>query len=147
MFLLDKVTLLMMDHKISKYFNQFTKLLQHFLVFEAQWINNSRVRLEFKGNCLKQDKVAFTPNKVVNLFIFYELGRWSKDLNADFTLKDCLFGAVKITKNADTHKCSYSGYGIGFDSRSLFAILYFDCGKNFFGVDIRGILIIKIKIY
>ena len=45
-----------------------------------------------------------------------------KILNADFTLKDCLFGAVKLTKNADPDKYSYSRYGIGFDSRSLFHI-------------------------
>ena len=32
--------------------------------------------------------------------------------NTDFTLKDCLFGTVKITKNADPDKYSYSGYGI-----------------------------------
>ena len=61
------------------------------------WMNNSRIRLEFKGNCLKQDKAPFTPNNVVNLFIVYELYRWSKDLNAEFHLKDCLFGNVKIT--------------------------------------------------
>ena len=60
----------------------------------------------------------------------YELDRWSQDLNAKFTLKDCLFGAVKLTKNADSNKYSYSGCGIGFDSRSLFSIPNFDWGKN-----------------
>ena len=40
---------------------------------------NSKIRVEFKGSCLKQDKVSFTPNSVVNLFIVYELGRWSQD--------------------------------------------------------------------
>ena len=49
----------------------------------------------------------------------YELDRWSQDLNAKFTLKDYLFGAVKLTKNADPNKYSYSEYGIGFDSRSI----------------------------
>ena len=29
-----------------------------------------------------------------------------------------LFGSVKLTKNADRDKYKYSGYGIGFDSRS-----------------------------
>ena len=33
-----------------------------------------------------------------NLFIVYELDRWSKNLNPDFTLKNCLFGAVKLRK-------------------------------------------------
>ena len=60
----------------------------------------------------------------------YELDRWSKDLNADFTQKDFLFGAVKITQNADPDKCSYSGYDIGFDSRSMFSLPNVDWGEN-----------------
>ena len=65
-------------------------------------MNNSRLRLEFEGSFLKQeDKAAFTPNNVVNLFIVKELDTWSKDLKAEFTLKNCLFGNFKITKNAD----------------------------------------------
>ena len=36
------------------------------------------------------------------------------------TLDDCLFGAVKLTKNSDTDKYWYSCYGIGFDSCSVF---------------------------
>ena len=35
-------------------------------------------------------------------------------------------GSVKLTKNADPDKYSYSGYGIGFNSCSLFAIPNFD---------------------
>ena len=33
-------------------------------------------------------------------------------MNAECTLKDCLFGNAKITKNADPDKYSYSGYGL-----------------------------------
>ena len=40
-----------------------------------------------------------------------------------------MFGAANLTKNADTNKYSYSGYGIGFDSCSLFSVLKFDLGK------------------
>ena len=32
-------------------------------------------------------------------------------------LKNCLFGAVTLTKNADYDKYGYSEYGIGFDRR------------------------------
>ena len=69
-----------------------------------------------------------------------ELDKWSQDLNAKFTLKDCLFGNVKLTKNADPNKYSYSGYGIGFDSRSIFSVLNFDWGKSaiIFGVDMSS---------
>ena len=82
-----------------------------------------------KGSCLKQDKVTFTPNNVVNFFNVYELDRWSKDVNAEFTLKDCLFRGVKVTKNSDCDKYSYWGYGIRFDSRLLFSVPYFDWVK------------------
>ena len=35
---------------------------------------NSRIKLKFKGSCLKQkDKAAFTPKNMVNCFIIYEL--------------------------------------------------------------------------
>ena len=58
-------------------------------------------------------------------------------MNAEFTLKDCLLGNVKITKMADPDKYSYSGYRIVFDSHSLCSIPNFDWGKNvlIFGVD------------
>ena len=51
-----------------------------------------------------------------------------------------MFGAVKLTKNTNPNKYSYSGYGIGFDSRSLFSIPNFDWGKNviIFGVDMSS---------
>ena len=77
--------------------------------------NKSRVKLRFTGSCLKQDKVAFNPSNLVNLFIVYELDRWSRNLNAKFTHKNCLFGNVKIAKNADPNKYSCTGYGIGFN--------------------------------
>ena len=51
----------------------------------------------------------------VNIFIIvYELNIWSGELRTDFTLKDCLFWGVKLTKNDDPYKYCYSGYGIGF---------------------------------
>ena len=93
--------------------------------------------MEIKENCLKQDKVILASKNVVNLFIVYELDTWSRDLNAGFFfLKYCLFGAVKLTKNADPDQYSYSGYDIGFDSHSHFSIPNFEWGKNtfFFGV-------------
>ena len=39
---------------------------------------------------------------VLNLFFFFvcKLDIWSHDLNTRFKLKDCLFGVVKLTKNA-----------------------------------------------
>ena len=34
-----------------------------------------------------------------------------------FTLGNCLFGALKLSKNADPDIFRYGGYGIGFDAR------------------------------
>ena len=48
-------------------------------------MNNSRIRLRFKGSCSKQeDKAPHTPKNMVNLFIVYELHTSSRDLNTDY---------------------------------------------------------------
>ena len=65
---------------------------------------------------LKTKGATYTPNNRIIFFIVYESDIWSRDLNSDFTLKDCLFGGVKLRKNADPDKYVYIGYGIGFDS-------------------------------
>ena len=41
--------------------------------------------------------------------------------NADFNLEHCLFGAVKLTKNADVDRHKYFGCGIGFDGKRVFS--------------------------
>ena len=62
---------------------------------------------------------------------------WSRDLNTDFTLKDCLFGGVKLAKNTDPDKYVYTGYGGTFDLRSACLLLKGSTGKNAitFGAD------------
>ena len=40
----------------------------------------------------------------------------------EFTLKECLFGDVKLAKNPNPDKYLYSGYVIGFDLRSEFSL-------------------------
>ena len=49
----------------------------------------------------------------------------------DFTLNNCWFGSVKLTKNVDRDIFKYSGYGIGFDSCSEFLLADRSMGKNF----------------
>ena len=55
----------------------------------------------------------------MNIYIAYDLK--SSVNNFAFTLQNCSFGAVKLTKNSDIDKYRYSGYGIGFDSRGNFS--------------------------
>ena len=84
-------------------------------------------------------------NSRIRVFIVYKLDTWPEDLKSDYTLKDCLFGAVKLTKNANPDKYSYSGYSFEFDSCSRFSIPNFDWSKNpfIFGAEIVHQCIIK----
>ena len=79
----------------------------------------TKTRVKFTGSCLKQSRISYTHGKVVNIYIVYELGA-SSSHNNDPTLKNCLIGAVILTKNADIDKYGYSGCGIGFHRRSSF---------------------------
>ena len=63
----------------------------------------TRTRVKFIGSCLKQSKISYTHEKVVNIYIVYKLGA-SSSHNNDPTLKKCLFGEVTLTKNADIDK-------------------------------------------
>ena len=84
---------------------------------------------KFTGSCLKQSKVSYNHGKVLNIYIVYELGASSSHIT-DPTLKNCLFGAVTLTKNADIDKYGYSGYGIGFDRRGRFSFPGGGYGQN-----------------
>ena len=49
----------------------------------------------------------------------------------DPTLENSLFDAVRLTKKADIDKHQYTGYGIGFDTKSSFSFPGGGFGKNF----------------
>ena len=53
-----------------------------------------------------------------------------------FSLQNALFGAMQITKNADTSKYKYKGYDICFDGDALFSVGNINNGRNvaIFGV-------------
>ena len=101
--------------------------------------NNTKIKVKFTGSCLKQPKFTFTLKKVVNIYIPYELGASSSNVN-DPTIKNCLFGAVTLTKNVDIERYKYSGYGIGFDRRSCFSFPSGGSGQNVlvFGADMSS---------
>ena len=95
----------------------------------------TKTRTTFTGSCLKQSKILYTHGKVVNIYIVYELGASTSHVN-DPTLKNCLYSAVTLTRNADIDK--YSGYGIRFDRRESVSFPIGKYGQNvlIFGVDI-----------
>ena len=81
--------------------------------------------MEFKGICLKQDSV-FLKNVAFIFFLQtrcrYMVKRFKHRFNSNFQIISqfstnffthfCLFGAVKLTKNADPDNYGYSGYGL-----------------------------------
>ena len=75
----------------------------------------------------------------IKIYIVYELGA-SSSYSDDSALKNSLFGAVKLTKNADIDKYGYSGYGTGFDRTSSFSFPSGGFGQNLiiFGVNMSS---------
>ena len=68
---------------------------------------------------------------MINIYSFL------RKFDTDFTLGGCLFGGVTLSKSVDPDKYSYSGYGIGFDTRGEYSLPDGSVGKNviIFGVD------------
>ena len=96
----------------------------------------NKIKIKFIGSCLKQPKLKYTHQTIVNIYIVYELGASDSNDN-DPTLKNSLFGAATLTENVDIDKYGYSGYGIGFNRRSSFSFQSGGFGQNvlIFGED------------
>ena len=60
----------------------------------------TKSRAEFEGSCLKQDKISFDHEKIVNIYIVYEINK-NFNISSYPTVENCLFGAVKLTKHSD----------------------------------------------
>ena len=75
----------------------------------------------------------------MNIYVVYDL-KSALNYNEDMTLENCLFGAVKIFKNADIDKYKYSGYGTGFDGKGTFSFPNGSFGQNviILGVDMSS---------
>ena len=99
----------------------------------------TKTRVKFTGSCLKQSSHILTHKKIVNIYIVYELAA-SSSHTSDPIIKNCLFAAVTLTKNADIEKHKRSGCGIGFDRRSSFSFLIGGFGQNvlIFGADMSS---------
>ena len=99
---------------------------------------NYNIRVKFNRSILRQAKVTYAHGKSVNIYIVYELVGSSCHSDGP-TLKNWLFGAVAVTKNADIDKYGYPSYGIGiyFDRKSSFSFPGVGFGQNvlIFGVD------------
>ena len=60
----------------------------------------TKMRVELKESCLKQDKISFNHGKIVNIYIVYKINK-NFNISSYLTLENCLFGAVRLTKHPD----------------------------------------------
>ena len=157
-----------MVHKIIIYFNQISKYLKvayvndinYILSWRSRGLNDvktesiktknylfnlrtdnydmSKIRIKFNGSFLNRFAPTILHGDIVNFYIVYEIISDHSSINYP-TLENCLFGSVKLTKNADVDKYVYSGYGIGFDRNTSFSVGD-EIGKNviIFGVDMSS---------
>ena len=77
---------------------------------------NGRVSLKCTYfDLVQKKKSSLYSNFILNLYIVYELNNPTNN----FTLKNCLFGTVKLVKNTIKSKFIYYGCGIAFDDEAL----------------------------
>ena len=93
------------------------------------------VYVYLSGNHFQQDMQNFN-NDIINIYCVYKLDPISSSRDNTFTVKNALFGSMQITKNADTSKYKYKGYGICFDEGDMFSLSNINNGRNvlIFGV-------------
>ena len=98
---------------------------------------NARIKLKFDESILIQ-KLSTSLGLIANYYIVYKLN--SRANSSNIALENCLFGKIKMTKNADTDKYKYQGHGIGFDLSGIFSHPDGGNGKNviIFGVDMTN---------
>ena len=66
---------------------------------------NDRVKLKFNNSVSVQKSLSsLYSNFILNLYIVYDLHTWPCNPTNNFSLKSCLFGTVKLTRNADKLK-------------------------------------------
>ena len=58
---------------------------------------------------LRQDEITFTHEKIVNIYIVYEINLWNYVDSSDPAIGNSLSGAAKLAKYADIDKYKYSG--------------------------------------
>ena len=98
---------------------------------------NGKVNLKSNNSVLVQESFySLYSNFTLNLYIAYKLNTWSLNPINNSILKNCLFGRVKLVRNAIKSKFTYNGRGITFDREGSWSFDN-DCARNvvIFGVD------------
>ena len=92
-------------------------------------LSEYRIGINFDKNPLAVEQNNYL-NKIVNVYIVYDLDALQRNPTNNFKFKNYLFGAINIVKrNGDKEKYVYSGYGITFDSAGLWSF------SNYFAIN------------
>ena len=89
------------DFKISS-----IKTNNYFLNLRVNQFDTSKIRIKFDGSFLSGFAPSISHGKIVNIYIVYKISSHYNDISYP-TLENCLFGSVKLTKNADINKYKY----------------------------------------
>ena len=93
--------------------------------------NDGRINVSLSGNHFQQNKVIIPNNdNMINIYCVYKIDPIASARDDTSTIQNALFGAVEITKNADTSKYNYKGYGICFDEDGTFSKGNINNGRN-----------------
>ena len=99
--------------------------------------NDGRMHVSLSGSYFQQNKVIISNNdKMINIYCVYKIDPIASTRDDTFTIQNALFGALELTKNADTSKYNYKVYGICFDEGGTFSKGNINNGRNvlIFGV-------------
>ena len=67
--------------------------------------------------------------KKVNIYILYKITK-NYSISSNSTIKNCLFGTIKLTKAPKIDEYKYTGYGIMFDEKGNFSHPSCGFGRN-----------------
>ena len=96
--------------------------------------------VNLSGNHFQQNKTNVSNiynNNSTNIYCVYKLDSISSSRDSTFTVQNALFGSMRITKNADTSKYEYKGYGICFDEGGTFSKGNITNGRNVLIFDVH----------
>ena len=83
--------------------------------------NDEKMYVYLQGHHFQQNNVVTSNNNdVINVYVVNKLDPIASSRDTTFTIQNALFGVMQITKNADTSKYDYKGYGICFDEGTQF---------------------------
>ena len=110
--------------------------------------NDEKMYVYLQGSHFQQNNVLASNNdhlinnNVINIYVVYKLHPIASTRDDTFTVQNALFGAMKITKNSDTSKYAYKGYGVCFEEGGIFSEGSINNGKNvlIFGVHENSVI-------